>query len=104
MKTKKIYIKHIGLLISDLFIEYGIDERRQIISIDLPTGHLDTALLIDFIRRIETLRPFDRYAIEIKFLDTVFVGRVVQMGRWMKPEGYQGDPEFTLSMKPKLNA
>jgi hypothetical protein len=84
--------------VPDLFIEYAIDEERKLISIFLESGHLDTSLLISFIRRIETLEPFDRYAIEITLLDTVYAAHVVPMGRWMRPEG---DLEYTLSMKPK---
>ncbi len=104
MTTNKIYTKHTGMNIPDLFIEYAIDEERKLISIFLESGHLDSSLLISFVRRIETLEPFDRYALEIKLLDTVFIAHVVPMGRWMRPEGFQGDPEYTLSMKPKLNA
>lgn len=103
MTTKKI-IKHIGQNIPDLFLDYSVNELQKIISIDLPTGHLDSSLLIRFIlQHIEIADNWDRYKIELKLLDTIFDAKVVKMGSWLQPKNFEGPDEYTLSIRPKIN-
>lgn len=107
----KIYLKHLGLSIPDLRIEYLINKERQNIKLKL-VEHLDSQLLIDFLRRLETeekicivdnrsddtiFNPLEKlFTLEIDLCGLVFDTKIVRMGSWLSKPGL---PNFTISMQ-----
>ncbi|MDO8729474.1 MAG: hypothetical protein Q7K26_06395 [bacterium] len=113
MNGNRIYFKHIGLQIPDLFVEYVIDRENRKVKAKL-NNHFDSALLLTFVQTIEeteniciadnrsdnTISPSQntRYELEIELSGLVFETKIVRMGSWLsKP----GSPNFTISMQLK---
>lgn len=111
---KKLYFKHTGLPVPDLFLQYEIDESSRLVRINLE-DHFDSALFIDFARRVleqeEGIRVIDnesvktfgpaqikgRFDIELLFADMIFDVKILQLGAWMQSPGTA--PTFTLSIQ-----
>ena len=109
----KVYFKHMGLPIADMFAEIKIDHERQFVAIRV--DHFDSALLIDAAHYVERhfapVRLVDdashatwgpaaipnRYKLFLNFDDYKCEAYVVQKVRL----GSVG-PEFTISLGERL--
>lgn len=114
MNGNRIYFKHTGLTIPDLFVEYFLDTENRKVTAKLK-DHFDSALLLTFVQTIEETENIcivdnrsdnsippslsDRYALEIELSGLVFEAHVVRIGSWLSRPGCQ--PNFTISMQLK---
>lgn len=113
MGKGKFLMKHTGMPIPDLYLDYEIDRGRHVVQIRLD-DHLDSQLLIWFARQVleqqEGIRVIDdkshetwgpagipgRFEIELTLAGTLFDVRIVQLGAWLQAKG--SPPQFTISM------
>lgn len=110
---ESIYMKHLGLSISDLLVEYELDRDAKQVNVFLKK-HMDPVLLIEFLKMLEDTKEIEiidrksqarfgqdinaeRYQVELEFAGISFDVLPVQMFKRKNED----KPEFTFSMKAK---